>query len=206
MPNTQFMSMANKKLKTDDQTGDKTPVFFFCLQRLLLICCVSLLSTDMTSAQKLSKFYVSSSHPSGILYFVLPQTYFRNPDTKTDFVIDITYLDHKDSATVNFTYTDRESISLESITIAYDNWLYKTTVKRIYIDMAKSRWHYRYTFDIPFEKLPLFYRSKNPTITIKTNSERTITLQTVRRWRRNSEINNRIVQIIQKNKESIAVK
>lgn len=117
--------------------------------------------------------------------------------------MDITYLDCNDSATVNFTYTDKESINPETITIAYGSWQYQTTVKQIFIDLKKSEWNYRYTFNIPFDYFPLFFRAKDPVITITTDSDRTVPLHAVKQWKKNAEINHLIIQIIQKNKTPV---
>jgi hypothetical protein len=157
-------------------------------------------SSEQVKAQDLSKYYVSYSQPAGMLYYILPQANFRNPETKSYFIMDITYLDYKDFVTVNFTYTDKESIDLETISVSYNDWLYQTTLKQIYVDIVKSRWEYRYTFDMPLNQFFIFFMAKDPIITITADSHRIILLHTVKRWKKNAEINNRIIQIIQKNK------
>jgi hypothetical protein len=161
------------------------------------------LTANRLSAQAPSKYYVSALQPAGILYFVLPQTNFINPDTKKDFVMDVTYLNSMDTATVNFTYFDnfdREIMGLEKICIAYDRWQYQTSVKRIYVDTEKKQLRYRYTFKIPFNQLVLFYKAKAPVITITTDLSRSIQIRTVKQWGKNYPVNNQIIQIIQKNK------
>ena len=195
MPHIPLLFMENKKVASIDKAGVSAPVFFLCKLIFVLV-----FATNKLSAQDPSKYYVSSSQPAGILYFVLPQTNFNNPDTKKDFVIDVTYLNSNDSAVVNFTYYDSEIMNLENICIAYDSWQYRTTVNRIYVDAEKKQWLYRYTFKIPFNQLVLFYRSKAPVITITTDSSRNIPIRTVKQWEKNFSVNNRIIQIIQKNK------
>ncbi len=182
--------------------GIEAPASIFSLFRRIgwLVCCAFILVHGKTAAQNLSKYYVSSVQPTGILYFILPQTNFNNPDTKKDFIIDVTYLNSKDSATVNFTFLDKENINPETITIAYSSWKYQTPVKRIYVDTEKDQWRYRYTFSIPFDQLVLFYKAKDPAITLSTGSAHVVSVKTVKQWEKNAEINNRIVQIIQKNK------
>ena len=186
--------MANKKTDDKRETGASAPVFFLCL----------LLTSGVSSAQNLSKYYVSSTQPDGILYFIKPQTNFNNPEIKTDFTFDVTYLNTNDSATVNFTYFDKKNIYPESITIAYGDWKYQTTLKRIYVDVDKDRWRYRYTLQIPFDQLVIFYRANAPVITITTNTPRTITIKPVKQWEKNADINHKIMQIIQINKKSIS--
>ena len=195
------MFMVNKKEALNVKTGAKAPVFFL-LRRICLFVCCMLLIQGKTNAQNPSAYYVSSMQSTGILYFVRPQTYFRNLNTNADLIMDVTYLNSRDSATINFSYFDRENINLETINISYDSWQYQTDVKRIFVEMKKKQWHYRYTFDIPFEQLELFYKTNAPVISLAAGS-RTINIQPIRRWRKNSEINNLIIQIIQKNKTSI---
>ena len=192
--------MVNKKDTQKDKTGTLVPVFLVCRRICLLICCMAALIPDKTNAQNPSAYYVSTKHPTGILYFIRPQTCFKNPKTNTDWILDVTYLNSKDSATINFSYFDSENINLETITISYNNWQYQATLKRIFVEADKKQWHYRYTFNIPFSQLVLFYRTKAPVITISTNSSRTIPIHTVKKWEKNADVNNRIIQIIQKNK------
>jgi len=182
--------MANKKQGVVYATGATAPVFFFCF----------FLATGVSSAQNLSKYYINSVQSGSILYFIKPQTNFNNPKTRTDFIFDVTYLNSNDSATINFSYFDKENINPESITIAYSDWKYQTDLKRIYVDAKKELWRYRYSFKIPFDQLLLFYRAQSPIITISTDSSRIITIRTVKQWEKNADINRKIIQIIQKNK------
>lgn len=189
--------MANKKTIG---TGAAAPVFSLFRQTGVLICCVFFMAQCETNAQKLSKYYVSYSQPAGMMYFIQPQTNFNNTATKEKFISDVTYIDSNDSATINFTFSDKDDLNLKTITVAYGNWQYQSDVQRIYVDMDKKRWRYRYTFQIPFEQLVLFYRAKAPVITLATDSSRNISVKTIKQWKKNAEINNHIMQIIQKNK------
>jgi len=190
--------MVNKKTARDQKTGAKAPVFFIC-QQICMLTGALLLATLGLNAQNLSKYYVSTSQPSGILYFVLPQTNFKNLELKKDFVMDVTYLNSNDSAVVNFTYIDREILNLITVSIAYGSWQYTSTASRIYVDAGKKQWNHRYTFKIPFNQLVLFYKAKEPVITITTDSLRSIPIHTVRQWGKNYPVNNRIMQVIQNN-------
>ncbi|GHT25592.1 hypothetical protein FACS189430_12230 [Bacteroidia bacterium] len=149
-------------------------------------------------AQDLKKYYVSSIQPAGILYFILPQTNFTNPASHTGFSMDVTYLDSGDSATVNFTYSDPANIELRSITFAYLEWGYRAPVKRIYIDTNKNLWVYRYTFAIPFRDLSLFYRTKEPQITLTTDSGAIPLKAEKAQWKKNADISGRIIGMIGK--------
>jgi len=179
------------------KTGVTTPVFIFCIRMILLIF---VLAPGKTAAQNLTKYYVALYQSDGVLYFVLPQTNFNNPQTKNDFIMDVTCHNSKDSATVNFTYYDRENFNPETIAITYNDWKYHAPVKRIYTDMEKGLWRYRYTFNIPFEQLSLFYKAKSPDITITTDLSRSIPVKTTKQWEKNADVNNKIIQIIQKNR------
>jgi hypothetical protein len=168
--------------------------FSICWKTGLLICAIFMLAQFAANAQKLSKYYTKLSQPEGMVYFIKPQSNFSN------FIMDVTYLDYKDTAVINFTFFDREDITPETLTIKYDNWHYQSDVKQIYIDRKKKQWIYRYSFRIPFEQLVLFYSAKAPSLTITTSSSRIITIKPVKRWKKNLEINNSIIVIIQRNK------
>ena len=167
----------------------------------LLLCCALMLVQCETNAQKPSKYYVTYTQPDGSLYFIQPQTVFSNPETKTDFILDVTYLNSKDSATFSFTFFDKDDLNLETITVAYGDWQYQSTVKRIYVDGEKKLWRFRYTFNIPFDQLVRFYRAKEPVITLTTDTARAIPIKTTKQWGKNAEINQKIMQIIQINKQ-----
>ena len=187
--------MVNKKRPNSNKTGVSAPVLLLCK-----MLCVFVFSMNLSSAQDPSKYYVSASHLDGILYFVLPQTNFINPNNKKDFVMDVTYLNSNDSAVVNFTYFDKEIMNFKDICIVYGSWQYQTSVSRIFVDADKKQWRYRYTFKIPFNQLVIFYNSKDPVITITTDSLHIIKIHTVKRWEKNNAVNKRIIQIIQRNK------
>jgi len=201
--------MANKTdatIKTSIGTRRRlvsnTCYFIFSIrwQTGLLIFCILMFTQCESSAQKLSNYYVTSSQPEGVLYFIKPQTNFFTPSAKKEFIMDVTYPDYKDTAIINFTFFDKEDIHLQTITVAYNNWQYQSVVQRIYIDREKKQWRYRYSFQIPFEQLVFFYRAKTPILTLTTNSSSTITIKPMKQWEKNSEVNNRIIQVIQKNK------
>lgn len=150
------------------------------------------------NAQNLTKYYVSSLQQQGILYFIFPQKNFKTP-SKEDFIYDITYLNSSDSATINFSYYDKESVILDSIVLKSSNIEYRSKVKRIFIDKEKGNWHYRYTFKVPFTKLLTFYKTPDPSLNIVTDKG-TRSLPVSEQWKKNVKPTVQIFHIIQKNK------
>jgi len=190
--------MVNKEAANNDKPGVFALGLSVC-RHVFAVIFLLLLSTCKSDAQNIAKRFIRVLQPDGNLYFVLPQTNFRSQNARENFIMDIAFLDSKDSATVNFTFFDRDLLIPKTITMVYDNWQYQTSVKQIYAEPERRRWQYRYTFDIPFEQLILFNRASKPVITISTDSSPSISFHTVRRWKKNQEINMMIIRIIQTN-------
>ena len=161
-----------------------------------LFCVVSLGG----SAQNLKKYYTSNIQDDGVLYFVHPDSKFANKKLNSEFKYDITYNTGGDTATFNFSYIDKNQYHLDSIAFFIEDSKYCFGIKKIFIEMRKSKWYYRYSVNIPFEQLKLFYPQDDPKIDIYRKSGSAIELRPRNSWKKNSDIVKKIFAIISYNK------
>ncbi|NDV80520.1 hypothetical protein [Bacteroides sp. 51] len=159
-----------------------------------------LLSIQFTAAQNISKYYTLTNQGDHKLYFIYPQSGFRSNTDK--LVFDLTHLDSRDYVTFNFTYTNKESLEVDSVSFIYDGTVAQLPAQRIYTEF-KSKWVHRIGVDIPFEQMQAFFRSDNtPEICLSSNGGKKISLYIKKGdWKRVARIDGRILEIITLNKK-----
>ena len=171
----------------------KSPIFYLLT---LLFYFVSL----GVSAQNLKKYYTSNIQDNGVLYFIHPDSKFANKKLNSEFVYDITYNTKQSTGTFNFSYFDKNQYHLDRIAFFIKDSKYCFEIKKIFIEMRKSKWYYRYSVKIPFEQLKLFYHQENPKIVLYRKNRQAIELIPRNSWKKNSDIVKKIFAIISYNK------
>jgi len=123
----------------------------------LLFLFVFLLSGSLAvQAQNITKDYVSSNQPDGILYYIVPQKGFQNNQTRIEY--DITYKTSSDSAIFNFSCFDKSEKEIDSLGLRIADKIVFLHPKRIFVEPKKNAWHYRYTSAILLSDLAAFYK------------------------------------------------
>ena len=85
-----------------------------CMHQLFFL--IAFIFISNIYGQNISKHYVSSSQDGGILYFAFPQRGFNSIKEKNKLIYDITHHTADSFATLNFSYYDKSSIEIDSVT------------------------------------------------------------------------------------------
>ena len=152
-------------------------------------------------SQNISKHYTSLRQSKGVLYYILPQNGFKNKDTKNEFIYDITYLTENDSLILNFSYFDKLIREIDSIAIIGGDRKYISLTNKIFIDIKRSKWHYRYSSNFLFNDIKtLFTQINSPTIILYSKQGLIELKIKSKTWRKQSAITNKILTLIVYNK------
>jgi hypothetical protein len=153
------------------------------------------------TAQNVSKYYKTSVQGDRILFFILPQSGFRDKDSGGDFIFDITYLTNNDSATLNFSYYSLKEFSPDSLVFHYGNQRFSGSAKRLFIETVKSKWHYRYSVRILFKDIASFFSQDTPPAIFLSSKQGAVELNIRKKaWKEQSSILRKIFTLIQYNR------
>ncbi|NCB07157.1 MAG: hypothetical protein EOM73_03220 [Bacteroidia bacterium] len=170
-----------------------------CFSRPLLIFSLMLL-TSTINGQNISKYYTSSLQGNGVLYFISPQIEFSNNIINAKFIYDITYLTTNDTATINFSYYDKNEKTIDSVVFVSDNQRYSARVKKLFIETKKLKWHYRYSFNFSFTDLNIFFnQTDNPKIILYTQQGAVELSVKTKTWKKKSVLIKKILTLIKYN-------
>ncbi len=187
--------MVNNHRREADQNP---PLFFMCFGLFLVFC---LLKPGVFQAQKIKNHYVSSIQQKGTLYFIRPQKGFKNKRAGSSFVYDMTCFSSSDSVTLNFSYFDKNSRTLDSLYLMAGSIKTGFPIVKIFIETKKSRWHYRFTSRVSLNDLEAFFKATEMGTMALIEKHKPIPLtSTKRRWKKYAAINTRIFQLIRHNK------
>jgi hypothetical protein len=179
--------MANNQLK---MTCKARHLFFIPL----------LFLTSIINGQHISRYYTSSLQEKGTLYFIFPQSGFSNDKIKGEFIYDITCLTKNDTATLNFSYFEKSNRDIDSIAFVGIYKKYSGSVKKIFIETKKQKWHYRYTSKILFADLyDFFNQSDKPKIILYTQQGVVELTIKARIWKKRSSVTGKILTLIKYN-------
>jgi hypothetical protein len=135
--------------------------------RSLLVLFVAMTFMQEAAGQKLDKYYTQITQEGGDLYFLYPNTDFKNSDDHSEFAFDITYRPGTDSTFFNFTYLTPEPAQADSLLITAGENRTAAHAKKLYVDFKKKRWVQRYSAGIDYQELRTVFQSASPpTITI----------------------------------------
>ncbi|MDY0076339.1 MAG: hypothetical protein RBR87_03600 [Bacteroidales bacterium] len=183
--------MANNHLK---RTYLVRPFLFF----FLLI-----ITTGVTNAQKLSKYYTSAMQENGVLYFIEPKQEFKNSKENARLTYDLTYLTTKDTVLLNFTYLDNTIRLIDSISIIHGDKHISSIAKKIFIETDKKFWKHRYSLGFLFTDIDLlFQQEKSPKFVIYYENKHTQLGIKSSKWTKQSAIISKILMLIKANKKS----
>lgn len=170
------------------------------LRPLLFLLVVTVFSTK-AFAQKISKYYTSSSQENGTLYFIEPQEEFQNKQTKQELVYDLTYLTAHDSVSLKFTFSDKESRTVDSIRLQSDHKTITGTTKKLFVDLKRKTWQHRYAVDLAFDDLAEFYRkAEKPKVMIYYSGKSTTLSIKERKWKKEAEVLSKVFKLVEQNK------
>jgi len=155
-------------------------------------------SVENLFAQKISKCFVSSDLPDGRLYFIKPMKGFANGGN--DLVFDITYKSKKDSIVFTFTYFDKKELDIDSLLFALGNKIVCCPAKKLYVDVSKSKWEYRYSANLLFSDLSAFFDQENPPKLVVAAHKEHVELHIKNKmWEKQSSIVRKIFKLIKYN-------
>lgn len=184
------------------EAGLVPPLFFkqffsFSTALIFLMC------SQSVKAQKLKKYYTSSIESKGAIYYIFPLKGFKNTASNSSFVYDITYLTGHDSATVNFSYFDKNALVLDSICFTNDvKACVMQSVKKIFIESKKSKLHYRFTTKMAFADLKNFYLADHAAkISLHSNKGQIDLREKNRTWKKQAGAIRRILELISLNQQ-----
>jgi len=172
-----------------------------CYARHLLIVSLLILSASIINGQSISKYYTSSIQDNAMLYYILPQSGFNNSVSNNSFIYDITYLTTNEYATLNFSYYDKLDRTIDSLVLVNSHQRFSLSVKKIFIETKKTKWHYRYSSQILFSDLNIFFKvADKPKIILYTKEGVVELFIKEKTWKNQSEITSKILTLIKYNK------
>lgn len=170
------------------------------LRPLLFLLAVTVFSTK-AFPQKISKYYTSNSQENGTLYFIEPQEEFQNKQAKQELIYDLTYLTANDSVSLKFTFTDKESRTVDSIRLQSDQKTITGSTKKLFVDLKRNTWQHRYAVDLAFDDLAEFYRkAEKPKVIIYYSGKSTFLSIKDRKWKKESAVLSKVFKLIEQNK------
>ena len=183
--------------------AELVPPLFFKQTFSFITALIFLVCSQSAEAQKLKKYYTSSIESKGAIYYIFPLKGFKNPSSGGYFVYDITYLTGHDSATVNFSYFDKNALVLDGICFTNnDRACTLQPLKKIFIESKKSKWHYRFTTKMAFADLKNFYVANHTAkISLHSNKGQLDLKEKKRTWKKQAGAITRILELISLNQQ-----
>ena len=154
-------------------------------------------------SQNISRHYITDFQQAGIMYFIYEREGFFGTTNKSRFSYDISYINSKDSATINFTYQEKNGRNLDSIAFIRGGRRVASPLKKIYVDLKGSKWIYRYSATLTFSDLKAFFevRPEQPLIQLYTR-EGTVDLAIKQKtWTKTTRILSKIFLLISFNQK-----
>lgn len=125
---------------------------------LVLLCFVA----SSAFGQNIRDYYVTNAQADGMLYFIYPLSLFEQAGNG-DLTLDITYKTKKDSATVNFSYYQKEIIAADSVSFDGTAGQVNGIPQKLFIETKKlPEWEHRYSLKLPFKQLAMLFAAESP--------------------------------------------
>ena len=169
---------------------------------VMIVTCIFLFNlTGKTLAQNISKYYTSSIQDKGTIYYIYPQSGFKNKKRKSEFTYDLTYMSNSDSVRINYSYFDKSSALIDSISFfAPDKSVITSKAHKIFIEEKKQRWQYRYACAFLFPDLKkIFDQKEPPTIILYTRQGASPLYINKKSWKNQSAIIAKIFELFMLN-------
>lgn len=187
----QFLYMVNRK-----HTGGRSVLLSF-----LLLFFLFSFQIPATQAQNITNYYASTLQDNGELYYIYPIDGFKEIDGRGKLTFDITYLTSNDTAIVNISVYSSYEQKLKAIIARLDSIALKAPLRQLMIEPNKRDWHYRYTFKLHFNDIKTIFTSPTPPVFHITGTSREIAMKmNNRKWKKQSAIVRKILQLIELNK------
>jgi hypothetical protein len=172
------------------------------LPSLIILLVVVTLLPEATG-QKLEKYYTHFTQEGGDLYFLYPNTDFRNSADNSEFAFDITYRPTTDSTFFNFTYLTPQPAQADSVKLTAGESRAAANAKKLYMDFKKNRWVHRYSAGIDYQELSAVFQSASPpTITVFTGGKPLTFVVKPSKWKKYHAALEKIFYIISENDEA----
>jgi hypothetical protein len=148
-------------------------------------------------SQKIDKHYTSSVQEGYYLYYFLPSKEMKATSCDCRLQYDITVMSSKDSATFNFSISSPTVIGISAIKMGSSEDFFEA--KKLYIDKKSKTWKMRYSTMVPIKELERYFSSEISTLKVRTENSNLDFSQKARNWKKYSEINTQILQLIRLN-------
>lgn len=167
--------------------------FIFMNKTLLLLLLLCLIAFHIV-AQNLQEYYVSKIQSDGTLYFIFSLPLFEQQGSE-DLKMDITYKTGTDSATLNFTYSQKAMMPADSVSFLYASNRLTTTANKFYIETHKMPiWEHRYSVKLPFKQLSKLFEAGEPVqMVIHSQKQKLVYTSRKASWKKHSKIINAIL-------------
>jgi hypothetical protein len=173
------------------------------LFRLLIIAVIAFGLSPEITAQKIEKYYTHLTQEGGDLYFLYPNTDFRNSDDHSEFAFDVTYRPGTDSTFFNFTYLTPQPAQADSIMLSAGDNRAPGHAKKLYVDFKKKSWVQRYSAQIDYQELAAVLASPEPpTINVFTAGKSLTFVVKRGKWKKYHAALEKVFYIISENAEA----
>jgi len=101
---------------------------------------------------------------------------------------------------LNFSYFDKLNRDIDSIVFVGSNQIFSSSVKKIFIETKKEKWHYRYSSFFLFTDLNIFFnQSDKPKIILYTQQGAVELNIKVKTWKKQSVVIKKILTLVKYN-------
>jgi hypothetical protein len=164
---------------------------------LFFACFFSVFSHTILYGQNLDKYYTRRVQEGGDIFFILPNSDFKNAEAKTGFVFDITIREGGDSATINFTYHSRDPLPAVGLLLKSATRQEESPAKKLYVDFVKRNWEQRYSSTVAYDALVDMIAGETPPMFQVKTTKQVLTFKTKKRkWEKYAEALRKIFYII----------
>lgn len=94
--------------------------------------------------QNIQKYYVFKAQEKGNLYHLLPVSLFEDAEGE-ELSYDLTYTSWNDSMAMNFTYTKKEPLMVDSIRYVSGKIEIAGKADKLYVEPTSKKWVHRYS-------------------------------------------------------------
>lgn len=152
-------------------------------------------------AVRIDDRYVMKPIEGGQIYFILP---YEIPTKNTgikNLSVDVTYLTHTDSVTMNISVWSDTELQVDSMTFMGSERLSICTFQTFFIEKDGKFWSHRYSLPLSWDNLERLYSASDPFLFSIHDAQRTIQYAySSKQWKTESEWMNQILHIVNRNK------
>lgn len=155
---------------------------------------------QFAAAQKIARQYTASLQANGTLYFIEPRLTFKSSQEPAELAYDLTYLDSKDSVTLNFTYISPMLKNIDSLRLTAGSLSLSSPSKKIFIEDDKNDWKHRYSSRFLYADLArLMQQQETLALVLEDNNTSTVLTAAARKWKKQAAVLGKIFHLIEAN-------